>query len=251
MPVIAIADKQYDVDAVIFDKDGTLIDFAEVWGPRAALWARELTAMVDSPPLEQTLCRAIGYDPHTALIAPDSPLAVASLADLYAIAASTLFQHGIPWHEGYPLVSRVAARTLNLPISHTEVKPRGPVFDTLQALHQAGIALGIATNDDRAITEAAVEQLGITHLISAMVCGNDPFLPKPDPGGLRWLATQLDTATERMAIVGDTGVDMLAGRNAGLSACIGLSGGAGSPATLARTADLVIDDLSAIRIPGA
>ncbi len=248
MPIVAIAGQHFDVDAVIFDKDGTLVAFEAIWGPRTALWLEELAELCDIPALQGALGRAIGFDPATGAILPDGPIAVASLADIYAIAASTLYQYGVEWHEGYPLATRVAARTLDLPPSAAEVQPRGEVAATLQRLHDAGVAIGVATNDERHLTQAALDALGISSLVRAMVCGDDPFLPKPDAAGLQWLAAELGTTAERMIMVGDSGTDMLAGRNAAVRACVGFAGGAGSRDTLARTADVVIELITQIEV---
>lgn len=248
MPTIVIAQRHFEVDAVIFDKDGTLVEFGEIWTPRTALWIDQLTSLVNLPGVKLHLSNAVGYDSRRDAIVPDGPIAVASLGDIFAIAASVLFQNGIDWHEGYPLAARVAARTLALPPTPDEILPRGDVAATLRSLQAGGLRLGVATNDERSLTEVALRALEVSDLVSTMVCGDDAFLPKPDPEGLQWLASELGTTPERLAMVGDSGTDMLAGRNAGVAVCIGVTGGAGKHETLARTADVVVDDIGAIRV---
>ncbi|MBI2467676.1 MAG: hypothetical protein HYV62_07635, partial [Candidatus Rokubacteria bacterium] len=61
---------------VIFDKDGTLIDFASLWVPvvraRACFIVEEAGA---DGALEPALLRAFGYDPDTGRVDPRGPLA--------------------------------------------------------------------------------------------------------------------------------------------------------------------------------
>ena len=248
MSEIIAAGRRFEIETVVFDKDGTLVDFDHLWAPRTVRWAARLEAETGVPRLANALYRAVGYDAEKATATPDGPIAVGSMNDVYALAAGVLFQKGYDWHEGYSLVVGAAAETLSAPAAAAEVRPRGDVAGALRRLHAAGLRLAIATNDERALTEAMLRHLGVAHLVTAMVCGDDGLLPKPDAAGLQRLAAQLDTSTARMAMVGDSATDMLAGRNAGVAACIGVAGGAGKRETLARYADVVVDGIDEIGI---
>lgn len=247
MPAILVANRRFDVDAVVFDKDGTLLAFGEVWAPRTARWVEAIGAQT-SPTLVDALCRAIGFDAKQRTFVPDGPMAIGSMNDIYALAAGVLFQDGYPWHEARALVVDAAKETIAAPPTDEEVRPRGDVAGTLRRLRQAGLKIGVATNDERALTQAMLEKIGVAGEVTAMVCGDDALPPKPDPAGLRRLANDLGTVPGRMAMVGDSAIDMVTGRQAGVAACIGVLGGAGARDNLAREADVLVNGVEEIEV---
>src|SRR5947207_3227534 len=88
-----------DIDLVVFDKDGTLIDFHHLWSRKARLAVEAVVlAAGDDRALANRLYHAIGFDLQTGQAAADGPLAVAAMAKLYTICAVVLYQHGVPWH---------------------------------------------------------------------------------------------------------------------------------------------------------
>ena len=248
MPLVSVANRTFDVDVIVFDKDGTLVDFDALWGPRTVRWVETLAEMASQPELGGLLYPLVGFDPVRQQVLPDGPLAIGTTADLYALAAAVLFQDGFGWHEGRPLAQRAAATTMAAAPQPAEIRPLGDVASTVRRLRRAGIQLAVATNDDRALTEATLQQLGIAGDIAVMACGDDALPPKPDPAGLHWLAGELGTVAGRLLVVGDSANDMLAGRNAGVAGCIGILSGAGTRASLEQLADVVVDHVDALRI---
>jgi len=248
LPVIIARKRRFDVDAVVFDKDGTLVDFDRLWGPRTVRWVESLTTMVDRPELVNALYRALGFDSQSGKFVLDGPMAVGSINDVYALAAGVLFQHGFDWHESWPLATLAAATTLTAPPADGEVQSRGDVAGALRRLRAGGVLLAVATNDERALTEAMLLQLGIAGDVTGMICGDDGLPPKPDPSGLRRLAVELGTIPARLAMVGDSANDMLTGRNAEVAACIGVRGGAGNAEILERYADVVVGGVGEIGV---
>ena len=47
MTKICAGTQQYDIACVVFDKDGTLMDFEQAWGRRIRLWIAALVAAAD------------------------------------------------------------------------------------------------------------------------------------------------------------------------------------------------------------
>src|SRR6185436_10749326 len=105
---------------------------------------------------------------------------------------------------------------------------------TFERLHAAGIHLAINTGFDRQVTEAVLEATGWPpELFDAVVTIEDvdEGRPSPDMILLSMECVGLRDAA-RVAIVGDTRLDMEAGFNAGAEWCIGVLTGAHDRATL-------------------
>ena len=75
------------IDVVIFDKDGTLIDFHAMWGG----WARELGIRLEAAarrPVAPDVFAAIGFDPTSGHVAAGGPLASATMAGIEEVVAA-------------------------------------------------------------------------------------------------------------------------------------------------------------------
>src|SRR5215212_2750983 len=83
-----------NIQAIIFDKDGTLIDFNAMWGDWISDLARHLEAAAYISIAPQ-LFRAVGFDPATGEIAPGGPLAVSTMAEIRALTGEVLRAAGL------------------------------------------------------------------------------------------------------------------------------------------------------------
>jgi pyrophosphatase PpaX len=89
------------------------------------------------------------------------------------------------------------------------------VAEMLAALRSAGLRLGIVTGKGREaweVTQAAAELGGF----DVVVTDDDVHAAKPDPAGLLAAADALGIRPEQAVYVGDSTVDMKAGRAAGM-----------------------------------
>jgi phosphoglycolate phosphatase len=248
MPLIAAGSRRFDVDAVVFDKDGTLIDFDILWGPRTVRWVEKLAAMAGQPGVAPALYRLLGFDPAAGQVLPDGPLAIGSTADIYTLAAAVLFRYGYGWHEGRPLAMQAAATTIAAPPRAGEIRPVGDVAVTFRRLRRAGIQIAVATNDDRALTKQTLIHLGVAGDVAVITCGDDALPSKPDPAVLHWIAGELGTVAARLVVVGDSANDMLLARNAGAVGGIGILGGAGARDSLEKLAGVLLERIDEIRV---
>lgn len=238
-----------EIDMVVFDKDGTLIDFNHLWGRRTRRCVDALTAAIGATDeLRQTLYRSLGYDPESASAAAAGPLATIPRAKLMIITATVLYQHGLDWQEAEQLAGDFFNRYMTAPPVAEDIRAIGDIAGLCAALRRAGVLTAVLTADDRLPTQATLALLGIAGHISALVCGDDPIAPKPAPDGLLHLAQTLAIDCARIMMIGDTPHDLLAGRNAAAGCCLGVLSGTGDHAGLAAYADAVVDSVHAIRI---
>ena len=220
------------IDAVIFDKDGTLFDFRSSWGG----WVENLIAgLARQSDHAALLQRILGYDIAAQRWAADSPVVAMTTAQIAAIMSP---------HVPDLTLAQLTRRMDSL----AQTAPMMPAVDlvaVLGALRSGGLTLGVATND----THAAA----VAHLTGAGVLGQFEFVAgcdsgwggKPAPGQLLAFAAQTGIAPARCAMVGDSLHDLHAARAAGMAAVAVLTGVADA-ATLAPHADVVLTDIGGL-----
>jgi phosphoglycolate phosphatase-like HAD superfamily hydrolase len=226
---------------VIFDKDGTLIDFHAMWGSWLAELARRLEAGTGLP-LAQPLFRSMGFDPVTNRIIANGPLALAPVLEIHKLIIQVLQATGLTtaaaetalaaaWHipdpikSAYPLTDLVA------------------LFSTFQSY---GSKIAIATSDDRPQTEETLVEFRIASLVDALICADDGLPIKPAPDMILAVCATLEIPPARAVMVGDNVPDLQMGHAAGVGLTIGVLSGLASSTELEPYADLLlpsVDDL--------
>jgi len=256
MALLEIGRLPFDADLVVFDKDGTLIDFEFMWGRLAAAWVGRLTADADNEAqpfdklrtLRRELYRSMGYDPQQQRTEPQSPLAIAATSQLQTIVAAVLYRHGIPWPEAEDRARSAFRQTAaDLPLADL-IRPTGDVAGLLQRLQTAGVRVAVITTDHRAETEETLRIMGIAHLVDHLVCGDDDLPPKPAPDTLLAACDKLEMEPARVVVVGDTVADLLMARRAGAGLKVAVLTGVGDPALLRTHADVVLHSIDEIAV---
>ena len=248
MSKLKALNKSVNADLVVFDKDGTLIDFHTLWGPRVE---RAIEAICSSlgwgQSLNNKLTTALGYDPQTAQVVSQGPLATAPISELEIVVATILFQHQMSWEHAKYLACEHFGPVMSALPTPAEINPLGDVRTAIAQLKSSGIQVAIATSDDRAPTEAALRELNLTQTVDLLLCADDPGTPsKPDPSVLHYISQQLIVSIDRTVMVGDTVSDLLMARQAGVALTVGITGGADKTVELESPADVLlssVDDL--------
>lgn len=218
------------IDGVIFDKDGTLFDFNATWGA----WAKGLLVAetADSPDQLEPLANALGYNLQTGLFEKDS-LVIASTSQQVAQAA-------LPYLADTDITAvmeRFNAAAANAP--QIEATPLVPF---LSGLRDAGLKLGVATNDAETPARAHLDAAGATPLLDFVAGFDSGFGGKPAPGQLQAFCAATGIEPDRCAMVGDSTHDLYAGRAAGM-VCIAVLTGVAGRNDLAPHADVVLNSI--------
>ena len=96
------------------------------------------------------------------------------------------------------------------------------VVETLRRL--ADHRLAVLTNKPIRFSQRMLDGLGILDCFAAVYGGNSFERKKPDPVGIIQILKDTEGHLERTWMIGDSAVDVLTGRNAGVKTC-GVSGG--------------------------
>lgn len=222
------------IRAVLFDKDGTLVDFDRTWGPASFAVmhrladgnARQLDALLDASHFDRAAMRLKSTSP---LLAGASVQYGRAWADALDRPADDAF---------FALIDRLFEQQ-----GLESLTPIGDPAALIARLSGAGYRLGIATNDSQTGGELQARALGFADHLDAVIGWDSGFGAKPDPGQVMGFADRVGLPTHAVAMVGDTGHDLEAARSAGALAVLVLTGPRGTEARadLAPLADVVLD----------
>ncbi|MEW5421962.1 HAD family hydrolase [Amorphus sp. 3PC139-8] len=224
---------------VLFDKDGTLIDYARTWVP-INIRAAEHAASGDAD-LQARLLTLGGHDPETHTVAGGSLLAAAHTGEI----AEAWVEAGAP-HEHATLVDALDAIFTEGAKGSVAVTDLSALF---RRLMERGLAVGVATSDSAAGARATLKSVGLdghTFFVAGYDSGHGG---KPQPGMVHAFCRANDLKPSEVAVVGDNLHDIRMGRAAGCALCIGVLTGTASQEELAAEADHVIggiDQLEAL-----
>jgi len=224
------------IRGILFDKDGTLLDYDESWLPVN----RELAkiAAEGDPALADRLLLACGMDPVTGHIVPDSLLAAANTRQI----SQGLIAAGSPM----PL-DALTARLDDL-FSHAAdfsvaVTDLAAFFGRMRA---RGYRLGVASSDnERSIRQTAI-RFGFLDCLDYIAGYDSGHGSKPEAGMVLGFCKATGLAAAEVAVVGDNNHDLHMGENAGAGLKIGVLTGTGSRESLGRAADYCLDDITGL-----
>ncbi len=219
--------------AIIFDKDGTLFDFAASW----AAWTESVLRDIapGNPAQAAALGRRIGYDLNARRFSPDSPVIAGTAAEIAACLAPGLDHPHLP-----SLIAR-----MNLLAAQAPVVEAVPLAPLLGALRARGLRLAVVTNDSEAPARAHLRAVGVEGLFDAILGADSGHGAKPEAGPLLAAARQMGVAPARAVMVGDSLHDLAAGRAAAMRT-VGVLTGLALAADLAPLADAVLPDIGAL-----
>lgn len=191
-----------EIDAVLFDWDGTLVDSAEAsfrcyestFGSYGIAFDRDTYAATYSPNWHRTYT-AVGLPP-----------------DRWDEADAR-------WVEGY---------------CRLEIPLLPGARDAIERLAAAGLAQAIVTSGDRTRVGGELERHGLAGYFPVMVCGSDGTAKKPHPEALLLALERLGVPPRRAVYVGDSPEDVEMAKNAGTWS-IGVPGGFPNTAALERS----------------
>ena len=109
-----------------------------------------------------------------------------------------------------------------------------------------GLRLGVMTNDTEFGAKAHLSAAGVDHLFDFIAGFDSGWGPKPNPAPLLAFAEKTGLTPHRVAMVGDSTHDLIAGRNAGMQT-VGVLTGMADHATLSPYADMVLPNIGALR----
>jgi HAD superfamily hydrolase (TIGR01549 family) len=235
--------KHFKPQAIIFDKDGTLIDFDAMWGGWVIYLAEQLE-QVSGLRVRETLCVAMGFDEANKKVLAHGKLAATPMHLLYRLTVEVMQSLGLSAEEA----ERVVAEGWYIPDPVILAKPFTDTRALFGKIHAQGIKIGIATTDDRAPTQAMIEAFDIEEYLATMVCSDDGIPAKPAPDMVLTICERMKIDPAKVIVIGDTTADLKMARAAGAGLVVGVLKGVSNTKDLVPFADVLIESVDDLHI---
>jgi len=227
------------IELLIFDKDGTLIEFHLMWGGWVDGLANRLEA-VSGLTLREGLYALLGVDLESGLVHAHGLLAATPMSRIRETVAAFVADAGATRDRAELAVDQAWD-------APDPVALAWPVTDLGALLARLRSRVGlfaVATSDDRDPTVRTLVSLGIAGEFADLACADDGFPNKPAPDPVLRLCERLGVPPDRTAVVGDSPADLRMGRAAGVARTIAVLTGVGDFATLEPLADVVLPSIA-------
>ncbi|ESX21614.1 HAD family hydrolase [Mesorhizobium sp. M1148] len=224
-----------DIKGILFDKDGTLVDFNATWLGIADFMAMD-AAEGDRWKADRLLSAA-GFDFVAKRFKPDSIFASGTNMDVVELWFPRLSD------EDQMLAVARFNEITSVQGSSMAVALPG-IVAALTALHKRSYRLGVATNDSTAGAEKTMVTLGVAQLFTAAYGYDAVANPKPAPDTIVAFCDLTGLRPSEIAMVGDNRHDLEMARAGGCGLAVGVLSGTGTRESLSAIADVVLDSVA-------
>ncbi len=244
MKTITCQGKTFDnIEAIIFDKDGTLADSEQFLRELALKRARLIDAQI--PGTGEPLLMAFGLE--DGYLNPTGLMAVGSHHENLIVSAGYIAETGRSWFESLTIAKRGFEEADKALPNRGNVSPLFTgSLEVLQTLCTQGLKLGILSADSTAGVMEFVKTHQLTPYID-LIMGVDSGLSKPDPRLFIQACEKMNVSPQKTLMIGDSQGDIAMAKNAGARGVIGICWHTPSISHL-NDADVVISDLAMVKI---
>ncbi|BBH19503.1 phosphoglycolate phosphatase [Paenibacillus baekrokdamisoli] len=235
------------IKGILFDKDGTLMDFYSGWVLVVTQLVDRLLEKLEianSPVLKEQLLISIGL--HENKVDPKGFLASGTTQDIYGAFVQMLEKADVSQEKLVGLDDWMTKELYSLTQANRDnLKPTADLPYLLEQLRKHGMKIGIATADDRDSTNFFLEKIGI-HSYFDFIGTSDYFEKKPNPDMIHTFCEIANISADEVAVAGDTVVDLQFAKNGSAGLAIGVLSGVSGTTDLIGLADLILDSVGDI-----
>jgi phosphoglycolate phosphatase len=239
---ITVKDREFvNIEGIIFDKDGTLVNSANFWREIGLKRARLIDAQI--PGIGEPLLMAFGIQDD--YLDPAGLMAVGSRYENEIAAAAYIAETGRGWLESLAIAQKSFQEADQFIENRAETSPLfSGVLDSLKALSESGLKIGLVSADKTANVRNFIREYHLSDFIHFGL-GSDPdgFI-KPDPRLYLQVCENLGVAPENTLMIGDAESDIIMAKQAKAAGAIAIAWG--KPTKI--KAEVAIANLSEIRI---
>lgn len=242
-----------EVDVVLFDKDGTLIDIHHYWASMIKIRALHIVEKwfkesEDRDLIENSIVDAMGVDLRSGRMKPDGPVGIKPRPFIVSVTTDVVRSYGasVESEDIESIFSEVDSKT---------AKNLGPllkllpgVLEFLKQLAGHGIDAVVVSTDITSRAKAAMESLGIDRYFSRVLGGDSVTNTKPAPDLALSVIKEGKYLTDKAVVIGDHPVDIKMGLSAGLRSNIGVLTGLSSSDAFQDLECVTVPDLTCLQL---
>jgi len=236
-----------NIETILFDKDGTLIDLHFFWGKMTQLRAQ---AVIEKYNLNKNefdkLCSFLGYDIKTQKMLPDGITALYSRSKIIEILKNDLKEIGAiaTAKELEEIFDNVAENFYKNILEYTKPIPEAISF--IEKLYKKGVKMGIVTSDSIISTNLTIKQFSWEKYFDVII-GRESHPDTKESGKPTLLALEkLNANPKTTLMIGDAPMDYISAKNAGIKNTILVASGQISREELEKTSKFSINSLNEI-----
>lgn len=223
-----------EIKAIVFDKDGTLIDFEQTFHPATVTVIKSLSN--GNTELAYAIADALQFDLDTQVALPGSLIVAGSGLDFAAA-----LQPVLEFEDEAAFAAFIDQLYGEICIKTVVALPG--IEAALRELKSANFSLGICTNDAEANARSQMVRLQFDGFFQDVFGADSGHGPKPGPGMIDAFLAKVNHSPEQVLMVGDSLHDLEAGKAAGVKTC-GVETGPAHRAELEQHADIVLPSVA-------
>ena len=238
-----------NIDLVIFDKDGTLMELHHYWSEMCILRADRITERLDLSKEEwRALLYAMGVDAVKKRLQPEGPVGIKKREVVMQAAVDYLASvgHNDTSSICYEVFEEVDAFSAN--ILERLVIPIPGAGDCIQQIKTSGCKSAIATTDRSYRASLAMDILGFGKSMDIIVGADCVSETKPSPEMVYYILDKLGVDRSRALMVGDASTDVDMGKRAGMAGTIGVLTGQTSRDVLEKYTPYIVGSVADIKV---
>lgn len=231
------------IQGILFDKDGTLLRFEELWLDAARHVIYDfcrLNRLPENKKVETLILKAMGVENET--IRQDGALAYMTYEQIGAVVVTALHQAGMAEKISTELAGRQMSVLFETVLAREQLAciPTCDLKNLFKTLKARDIKTGLATADNLPVTEKCLKQLEIMEEFDFVGCDDGILKPKPEPDMFEAFCGKQGLKPEQVAVIGDTVNDMLFAKKC-KGIAVGTLSGIASREELEEAADIIVE----------
>jgi phosphoglycolate phosphatase-like HAD superfamily hydrolase len=238
-----------NVKAVVWDKDGTILDVNVYW---AAVIKRRAFAIKSYLGLEEAkipiLCELMGLDTSSNKLREDGPIAIRPLGDVIKVLLQNLHSWNVSATEG-ELVSLFNEITEELSKSIEKYSILLPkVKEIMKELYEQDVEQIVFTSDSEVAARKSLDCVGVEQYLSDIIGRERCIESKQSGKDLIRIMREKNWNSENTICIGDAYIDDIMAKKANIQGCLIVATGQIHKKKLEEKVRFVVNDLSEIKI---